>query len=494
MKSPEVLSGKLKDDEKAVLEKLNYSPDLIARAFKIGGETDAILFYMSGVTDTEQIHLALTALMKAAEGGAAPSAKRGGGGGGVIASLLATVLPVGEVKTESSLDKIANALVYGDGILLIKGQKEALQCAFKKWDKRAVSEPPVSSVIRGPREGFVEDMKTNTGLLRRRLRTEHLIFQQLQIGRFSNTAVTVAHVRGIADERLVRRIMERLKKIDVDGIIDSFYIQQFLEERKGSFLRQIGYCEKPDIAAAKLLEGRIAIFVDGSPAVLTLPYILFEDIQNSADAYSRQPYNNLVILLRVLALAASVLLPGLYVALQVFHYKLLPLKTVVTLSNSIQGTPLPPMLEMLLVIFLFIVVYEAALRMPRYVGMALSIVAAMVLGDTAVKAGILSSFSVLISAVSSVAAHTVPDQVNNVNLLKIAFIVLGGLTGFFGIVLGVLLVAAYATGMDSYGAPYMAPYAPYIAEDTKDGIFRENIGDMKTRPESIPSVNKTRQG
>ncbi|MDR1092736.1 MAG: spore germination protein [Clostridiales bacterium] len=475
-------------NKEAILARMSYGADLVERTFKIGGKLDAALFYMSGMTDAAQIQDAVLIPLAAQSDWKLNNKSRG-----KMKAVLER-LPAAEVKTETEMDEIAGALVSGDAILLLAGEKACIRCAFKKWDKRAVAEPPNSAVVRGPREGFVEDMKTNTTLIRRRLRSEHLIMTQMTVGRFSNTPVTVAHVRGIADEKLVEKIAERIKGIDIDGVIDSFYIQQFLEERRSGLFKQIGWCEKPDIAAAKLLEGRVAVFVDGSPAVLTLPYLFFEDVQSSADAYTRQAYNYMILTVRLLALALAVLLPGVYVAAQVFHYNLLPIKMFISLSDAVQRTPLPPALEMLFVLFLFTAVYEAALRMPRYVGMALSIVAALVLGETAVRAGILSSFSVLISAVSALAVQTVPDQAESANVLKLFFVAAGGLAGFFGIVLGVLFVGLYVLTLDSYGAPYFAPYAPYIRNDVKDGIFRTNIAGMKTRPESIPNVNRVRQG
>ena len=479
----QALGAGLQENKLALKNKLNHSVDLIERSFKLGGKTDAAVLYMAGVTDVEIIHeYVIKPLLQAKFFEQAD----------IVNYVLENVLWAGEARVETSIDIVSDALIWGDCVILIEGEKSAICAACKKWDKRAISEPPTSAVLKGPREGFTEDMKSNAVQLRRRLRTPDLIFEQMQAGRYTNTNICVAYLKGIADENIVKKVVERIKAIDIDGVIDSFYVQQFLEERRGSLFKQINSCEKPDIAAARMLEGRVAVIVDGSPIVLTLPYMLLEDFQNSQDYYTRRDESALRMLLRVAAALTGLLLPAFYVAVEVWHYDILPIKMLVTLSNAVYGTPFPPLQEMLLVTVIFMVIYDASVMMPRYVGPAVSIVGALVLGDTAVKAGLISSPTVLIVAVSMLCSQLVPDQVGLTNILKLGFIFAGGLMGVFGIIAGLALLIGYMAALDSYGTPFLAPFAPFIRKDMKDALAKQTAADMDTRPYSLPGKNKTR--
>ncbi|MBQ8430456.1 MAG: spore germination protein, partial [Clostridia bacterium] len=277
------------------------------------------------------------------------------------------------------------------------------------------------------------------------------------------------------------------KKVDIDGVIDSQYLISFLEERKGSILKQVGKTEKPDIAVAKMLEGRIVILVDGTPIVLTLPFIFFEDLQNSDDYYQRSFRVSIKRFLRVVGLLFSILLPGGYVAIQLYHYRIVPLKFLVTIINSTQGIPFTPFLEMLFVIVLFEILFEASLRMPKYLGIAISIVGALVLGDIAVKAGLISSPAVMIIALTGISFYVVPEQASQLSVIRLLFTLLGGAFGIIGISLGSVFLLTYLVEFNAYGSPYLAPYSPYIKNDLKDGVFKKQTVALNTRPESIPN-------
>ena len=286
----------------------------------------------------------------------------------------------------------------------------------------------------------------------------------------------------------------KIKKIDIDGVIDSFYISSFLEEHPESFFKQIGNAEKPDIVCAKLLEGRLAIVVDGSPMVLTLPYMLFEDFQKSGDYYNSSLRATMLRWLRLFSLVITVALPGMYVAVQLYHYKVFPLTFLITIVNSTQGIPLSPFAEILFVLILFEILYEASLRMPKYLGMAMSIVGALILGDTAVQAGIISPPAVMIVALSGITLYTLPEQVSVLSILRLAYTVAGGILGFYGIIIFTLYFIVYFNDFDNYGVPYLAPFAPKVKSDYKDALIKSSILDMKTRPKSIKTKNRRRQG
>jgi spore germination protein KA len=244
----------------------------------------------------------------------------------------------------------------------------------------------------------------------------------------------------------------------------------------------------------RLLEGRIAILVDGSPFAITLPYMMLEDLQASEDYYTSKYRANLVRALRVIAILFSIFLPGIFVAVQLFHLQLIPLNFLLTIVNSIKEIPLSPSVEMFFVLMIFEILNETSVRMPKYVGMALAVVGALVLGETAVNAGIVSTPTILIMAISGISIYAIPELVETTSVLRLLCLIVTGAMGAYGMVLFVAFIICYLCSMDNYGVPYVAPYSPFIANDLQDGIYMDDVIGMTHRPEAIGSKNKRRQG
>jgi len=362
----------------------------------------------------------------------------------------------------------------------------------KEFPKRSIAEPPTQSVVKGPREGFIEHIDTNIQLVVKRLKSDDLEMQHFTVGRHTKTKVTIAYLNNIADQKIIEKVATRIKEIDIDGIIDSYYISQFLQDKKSYLFRQVGSDEKPDVTAAKILEGRVAIFVDGSPIVLSVPYILFEDIQNSDDYYTNAAGVSLRRFIRIVGAAIAIVLPGLYIAMQLYHYKIMPLNTLITITNATGSTPFSPFIEIIFVLILFEIIYEASLRMPKHLGTATGLIGALVLGDTAVKAGLLSSPAVLVAALSSIMMYIIPNLAPQISLLRFFFCIIGGILGLYGLVIGAIILIVYMNSLDSYGSPLLAPYAPLVKNDLKDGIIKKEIRGMDTRPQSFTNKNKRR--
>lgn len=381
----------------------------------------------------------------------------------------------------------------GDVALVIEDDQDAYIFSVRSPEKRAVAEPPTESVMKGPREGFIEEIKSNLSLIRRRIKSPSLVVKTLTVGRYSSTTVAVLHVHGVADEKIVKEITHKISLIDVDGVVDSAYIIAFLQPNKHSFFLQAGTTEKPDVASAKLLEGRVIILVDGSPIAITLPYLIFEDVQDGYDYYSEDWRASMIRIFRMLGAILTVVLPGAYVALQTFHYGLLPLKFLTTLLAATNGIPFPPAIEMFIVLVLFEILNQASIRMPRYFGISLSVVGAIVLGDTAVKSGLISSPSVLVIALSAIGIFCVPDQVGVMSILRLLFLLVSAVLGFVGIIILAILTVGYLASLENFGTPYLAPYAPRINPDLKDGFLKVGESEMKERPYSIPTTNRTRE-
>jgi spore germination protein KA len=458
------------------------TPDyLVNRKISVSGKQSALL-YNPDMTDTLLISRLVVALEKCHEWK-------------ITAKKIANnVSSVAETSLTNDVEKARNSLLSGDAIVVVDGVDEIVVINLRKWDKRAIAEPPTATVMRGPREGFIEDVKTNLSLLERRLKSPAFAIEKLTVGRISNTTVAIVYLSNVVDKALVREVRARIKSIDVDAIIDSHYLQPYLEDRPFSLFHQTGVTEKPDIVASKLLEGRVAIIVDGSPMVITIPFMLIEDYQSSEDYYERASLSTFLRIIRVLALFFSILLPGLYVALEQYHYSVIPMRFLLTVMTAVNGIPLSPITEILFVILLFELIREASVRMPRAVGMAMSIVGALVLGDTAVKAGIISSPAVMITALSSIALYTAPNQEGTLTLLRVVFTLIGGLGGMYLLLVGILYLLLYLCSLNGFGVQYMAPFAPLIQQDLGDSVYRVSLLRMDKRPVSIKNINANRYG
>lgn len=404
---------------------------------------------------------------------------------------LNQLIKANDVK-EISQEEVANNILKGVVVVFLSNSDKFLAIDILKFNTRSPAEPPTSSVIMGPREGFTEDIKTNIALLRKRIYGTNLVLKEMKVGRDTQTSVVVAYLAEIADTKIVKEIIKRIKKIDIDGIVDSYYLISLIVDRPNSVLKQVGTAEKPDIVTAKLLEGRVAIMVDNSPIVLTLPFVLLEDLQSSNDYYTNHFYSSILRVIRLIGLIFAVLGPGTYIALQLFHYSILPLKYLITIADSTQQVPFTPFIEILFIFLLFQILYEVSLRLPSYLGLATSIVGALILGDTGVKAGLISPPSVIVVAIAKIALYTLPEQYSQINIFQLVFLLLGASLGLLGIVGGMIYVLAYMNTIEGFGSPYLAPFSPFILSDNKDGILVAPLQDMRIRPKSIKNVNKER--
>lgn len=408
-------------------------------------------------------------------------------------TLINEVLTCREVATIKKIDEISIELLRGKTAILIDGIDNCIVVDTTKYINRPIEESPTSSVVNGPREGFNESIKDNIILVRKRLVCPELKIEEILVGKRTRTKVEVIYMTDLVDKKIVKSVTKKIKEIDIDGIIDSYYIAEFLQLKKRSVFKQVGITEKPDILSAKILEGRIGILVDGSPIALTVPYIIYEDFQNSDDYYSSFYHAIFVRWLRLIGVLMSILLPGLYVAIQLYHYDIIPLNFMVTIIKSSYDLPFSPMFEILFVILLFEILNEASLRMPKYFGISMSIVGALILGETAVNAGLISPPSVMIVAVSSITIFTVPYLANQLSLLRIGFAIMGGMLGLYGIVIGIVFCIAYLADLDNYGSAYLSPLSPSNPRDKKDWLNKGGLVDMKTRPESIKKKSNSRR-
>ena len=405
--------------------------------------------------------------------------------------LKQEVFAVSSIEDANSVEDAVVGIL--DGKVCVVLDEEAILIPVFGAQKRGVEEPPTSRVVKGPREGFVEDIGTNVGLVRKRLKTPNLQIEDVFIGKQTHSRVSLFYLKDIARPDIVEAVKQKLETINIDAIIDSYYIESFLEDNKVKFFRRVGNTEKPDIFCAKILEGRVGLIVDGSPVALTVPFVFFEDLQSSQDYYTIPAMASFARVMRLFELIYAVLAPAIYVALQSYNYRILPINFLITLLSSIESLSIPPLIEILIVLFLFEVITEASLQMPNSMGMALSIIGALALGNTAVDAGIISPPSIVVVATSSVALYSIPDEIAQTRLLRILFTIAGGVIGLYGIICSFMILVAYIVSIKSFGVPYLSPYAPSVRLDKNDGFIKHSIQDLKRRPTFLADKNKIRQ-
>ena len=467
---------------KEITEKLHNSSDLKSRTVQFFG-TPITICYFAEITDNELLNDSIINPLLSCEKEMS---------GNIVEFLKKDVLFNNEIVEFEDVQSAIDKMLGGNTLILIQGANKILGCDMEKIVVRAINEPPTSVVIKGPREGFNESLKYNLALIRRRVKSDDLVVQNIEIGELTKTQISVLYFDSVVDKKIVKEIIERLNKIEIDGVIDSHYLVSYLQKNPKSLFKQIGDVEKPDVLVGKMLEGRVGILVDGSPIALTLPFILIEDMQNSDDYYSQPIRVMLVRIMRLIGVVLAVLLPGVYVALEKFHYKIVPTEFLVTIINTTQGIPLSPFIELLFVVLLFEILYEANLRMPQYFGMAMSIVGALILGETAVNAGLVSPPAVMIVALSGITFYIIPSQAAQFSVLRLLALVVGAAMGLYGILLFCVFIISYLSSFDSYGSAYLAPTAPYIARDQKDMFKRNIIKEMRKQPKSIAN-NKNNQ-
>ncbi len=397
-----------------------------------------------------------------------------------------------ELKTKPTLDEAIKEILDGNALLLVDTLPVALIVGTKLIPVRAITEPPTDVAVKGPREGFIEDIKTNMSLVRKRLKTPDLRFETLRLGKRSDTAIVICYLQGTTNPEYVQAVKSKLESVEVDVVPSSSYVAALLADRPHSIFPIVGTTEKPDIFTSKIAEGRVGILVDGAPIALTAPFVLTEDLQSSEDYFVSPFVATLFRFLRLIALFVAIFLPAFYVSAQLFKMQMLPLGLILTIASSVRELPLSPALEMFVVLFLLETLKEASIRMPKYVGMSLSVVGALVLGETAVSAGFLSTPAIIIVAFSGICLYTVPNFVETGSLLRWLFLLVAGGLGTFGIVLLSTMLLCYLLSAESLSVPLLSPFSPLSSGDMKDTIVKYDWFSLKKRPSFLRSPNTTR--
>lgn len=472
------LSRDLAANLRLVRTALGESMDVIIREFTLG-PTPAALVYIDGLLDkpTVQENVLRAIMVDTHLIDAAGASARS-----LIPVVKERVLSVGDVQEVRDIEALISGVLDAHAAILFNQNDTGLIVNLPGFKVRSVEEPKTEPVVRGPREGFVESLRINLSLLRRKVKSSDLRLQHHRVGRVTRTDVCVAYIEGLANPEVVNEVRRRLGRIDIDGILESGYIEQLIEDAPRSLFPTVGNTEKPDRLAAQLLEGRVGIITDGTPTTLTVPYFFIETLQSSEDYYMRHIPSSFFRILRTFALFLTLFLPALYVATSSFNPEMLPTALLVTMAASREGIPLPAVGEILVLGVFYEVLRESGLRLPRPVGEAVSIAGAIVIGQAAVQAGLVSTPAIIVTALAAIASFVVPSQADAWILLRLFLVSLSAVAGFFGLFTGLTLILAHLVSLRSFGVPYLAPLAPLRTEGLKDTFIRAPWWAMDRRP------------
>lgn len=413
---------------------------------------------------------------------------------GNLLDLLETkIINASEVNREKDINKLVSDILYGSTVLLVEGYAEALVLDTKGWEYRSITEPSSEQVVRGPREGFTESMMINLSLIRRKILSSDLKFQFKEIGVISKTKVCICYLEGLANEKIIEEVNKRLEDIEIDAILESGYIEELIEDAPLSPFATMGNTERPDVVAANLLEGRIAIVVDGTPFVLTLPCLFIEYFQSNEDYYNNYIYSSINRLLKVLAFFLSTSVPAIYVALVTFHQEMIPTPLILGITAAREGVPFPTIVEALLMLLAFELLREGGVRLPAPIGSTIGFVGAIILGQAAVDAKFVSAPIVIVAALTGITNFLIPRMIGPLIIVRLIFLILSSFLGLYGYIFGVIGLFIHLMSIRSFGIPYMINIGSIKLQDIKDTAIRAPWWLMYYRPKLMGAKNPIRK-
>ncbi len=433
-----------------------------------------LIVYLYTIVDTQQMDLEIIAPLRDYED-----------------QGINRILSTGSITYMRKWTNLCKKLTRGFVIIFMKGAEKPILVPVPKWEKRTAQEPDSEKQIRGPREGFIEDLESNIALLRKRMSSPTLVFEEMEIGSVTETRVLISYIAGLCDPEILAEVRRRLSLINIQSVIDSGYIEEFVVDHPRSIFPQVEQTERPDKMLGQLLEGRVAIMVNGSPMVIIVPTIFTQFVQATEDHYENYMYTSFLRLLRMIALPISMFLPGLYVAITTIHQEMIPTELALKIAGAREGVPFPAIVEALIMEVAFELLREAGVRLPAQVGQALSIVGALIIGQAAVDAGIVSPIMVIVVALSGISSFVIPAYRLSIGLrlLRFVFLISASLLGLVGMVLAVLFLLVHLSSMQSFGVPYFEPMGPLKWRQFRDWLYRQSWKQKSKQPYNI-AINK----
>jgi spore germination protein KA len=476
-------------NEQVLKQVFENCSDIVIRPILVSRQTKMILIYIDGLVDTKTLdQVVLKPMMFEGMPNGLENV------GSIEEIIQNQLIALSQVKTVSKFREIIEGVLKASVAVLTDGESQALVVDLKGFEKRSIEEPGAELTVRGPKDGFTETLRVNTSLVRRRIRSPRLKMEALSIGDLTQTDIVIAYVEEIASKTVLEEVRQRVQRIQIDGIIGSGFIEEFIEDMPFSPFPQIQNTERPDVVCASLLEGKIAIFVDNTPFVLIVPMTFWTGVQAAEDYYERFIYTSFIRWIRFILINFSLLLPSLYVAVTTYHPQLIPTTLLFSIAAAREGIPFPALVEALMMEFLFEGLREAGVRLPKAVGSAVSIVGALVIGQAAVEAGIISAPMVIIVATTGIASFAFPryNLGTAYRVLRFPMLLLAGMLGLYGVACGVLAIIIHLIGIRSFGIPYLSPVAPQIPSGLKDVLIRTPRWNMTHRPMLISGEDKMR--
>jgi len=480
-------------ENRAMLRTLmGHSTDLLERSLYLGANRlPAALFCLDGMADRTQVMMILESLAVQAHRDPVPTDTVDS-----CLTALQLMIPSVALRPVPTLGQALEALVAGDSVLFVDGLTVALVLPTDGPPGRLPDEPLTEPVVRGPKDGFTETIMDNLALIRRRLRDERVRVERFTLGERTKTRVMLVYLLGIAPPEMVQEVRSRISRIQTDAVLESGYIEELIEDDPFTIFPLLKVTERPDVAAAGMLEGKVLVLVDGSPHVLLVPSTLVAEMQSPEDYYHRWPVSSFVRALRYLYMLIAFLGPSIYVAVTTYHQELIPTNLLTTLIAAREGVPFPAVLEALTMELTMEALREAGVRLPKVVGQAVSIVGALVIGESAVQAGLVSPIMVIVVALTAISSFVIPLYTMSlaVRVLRFALILLAGTFGFFGIVVGLIALYVHLNTLRSFGVPYLSPVIPPMLGDQRDVFIRAPRWAMRQRPRFMPAVDYPRSG
>ncbi|PTY77655.1 spore germination protein [Heyndrickxia sporothermodurans] len=489
--SEDEIGTDLDENIKKIIKATGNSSDIVIRKMHLSESIRFAVLYTDGLVDDKTINdFILEGLIHEKEIPYPVSAEH------ALHFIKNEIIAIGGITSIYRWDDLFQSLFSGATIILMDKANEALSVSTIGGEKRQISEPSTETTIRGPREGFTETLRTNTALIRKRIKNPNLWLETIKIGKETQTDVAIMYINGIANDDIIKEVRKRLKRIDIDSILESGYIEQLIEDQTFTSFPTLYHTERPDVVAANILEGRIAILVDGTPFILTAPALFAEFFQAADDYYTRFDISTGIRLLRVLAFFISLTAPSIYIAATTFHQEMIPTLLLITIAAQRETVPFPAFVEAVIMEVIFEILREAGVRLPKAVGQTVSIVGALVIGEAAVQAGIVSPAMVIIVSITAIASFSTPSfsMAIAARLIRFLFMILAATFGFYGLIIGGLVMLIHLCSLRSFGVPYMSPLAPFIKNNVDDTITRMPIWAFKERPRLISQKNIIRSG
>ncbi|MET1014454.1 MAG: spore germination protein [Paenisporosarcina sp.] len=490
---PNLIDASLSLNLEIIKQKTGNSSDIIIRSLKIGhhSEIKTAIVYVKGMVDSQSVNdFLIESMMKN------PSLQKKIVPQDVLEIITEDVIALGGIEKVSDWDNLFTSLLSGNTVILIDGINEALNVSTQGGQRRSIQESTTNVAIRGPKEAFTESIETNIAMVRRIINTPDLWIESMKIGKMTKTDVSIMYINGIAKNEIIEEVRKRLKRINIDGILESGYIEQLIEDQTNTTFPTIRYTDRPDGIAGNLLEGKIAIFVNGTPFVLLVPALFIDFFQSVEDYTERFDIATAIRFLRTVIFFISLVGPAIYIAATTFHQEMIPTKLAIIIAAQRESVPFPAFFEALIMEITFEILREAGIRMPKAMGSTISIVGALVIGQAAIQAGIVSPAMVIVVSITAIASFATPSYsvAISARLVRFLYMVSAATFGFYGIILAFIMLIVHLCSLRSFGVPYMSPLAPFIKEEAGDAIFRRPLWAYKNRPQLISGENKISQG